>query len=100
MPWSWVISVDFQLYVFIPFYVILFKKSRIAGLTLAWLMIVTGSVIIGLIASHYNFTAGIYTVENYELYAQIIIKPYCKLQVHGLGILSAILYLDILDYRK
>lgn len=49
MPWSWAIAADFQLYIFIPFYVILYKKSRTACLVLVWTLLAAGSVIICLI---------------------------------------------------
>lgn len=83
-----------------PFIVITFKKSRNAGLILGWFLIIIGSVIVGYVAYHIGFTAGIYTIENFLLYSRYMIKPYCKLQVYGLGILGAIMYLDILEYRK
>ncbi len=56
--------------------------------------------IVGLMAGLEGFTAGIYTLENYWLYQMMLIKPYGKLHMHGIGILAAILYIDILAYRK
>lgn len=100
MPWSWVIAVDFQLYLFIPFYVMAYKKSKNFGLAIGWFLLVAGTVIICAIVSEFDLTAGAYTLENWYMYAQYLNKPYCKLQVHAIGLLSAILYLDILEYRK
>jgi peptidoglycan/LPS O-acetylase OafA/YrhL len=51
MPWSWAIAADFQLYIFIPLYVVVYKKSRNAAITLAWLLMLAGTVIICLIVS-------------------------------------------------
>jgi hypothetical protein len=100
MPWSWAIAADFQLYVFIPFYVILYKKSRTACIYFAWFLIFAGTVIICSIVSSFNLTAGAYTLENWYMYAKYLNKPYCKLQVHAIGILFCIMYLDLLKYRQ
>lgn len=96
MPWGWAIAADFQLYIFIPFYVMLYKKSRNAALYLAWGILLVGTVIICSIVSEFDLTAGAYTLENWYMYAQYLNKPYCKMQVHAIGILAAILYFDLL----
>jgi hypothetical protein len=96
MPWSWAIAADFQLYIFIPFYVMLYKRSRKACIYLASFFIIAGTVIISLIAAKFDLTAGAYTLENYYMYAKLLNKPYCKLQVHGIGILFCILYIELL----
>lgn len=100
MPWSWAIAADFQLYVFIPFYVILYKKSRKAAIGLGFFLLALGTVIICSIVYEFNLTAGAYTLENWYMYGMFLNKPYCKLQVHAIGILGAILYFDVLAYRK
>ena len=100
MQWSWAIAAEFQLYLLIPFYVIIYKKSRMAGIIIGWLLIIAGTAAMIVIADINNFTAGIYTVENADLYNKLIIKPYCKIQAQGLGVLSSILYFDVLAYRK
>jgi hypothetical protein len=100
MPWSWAIAADFQLYIFIPFYVILYKKSRTACIYFAWFLVFAGTVIICSIVSNFNLTAGAYTLENWYMYAKYLNKPYCKLQVHAIGILFCIMYLDLLKYRQ
>ena len=46
MPWSWVIAADFQLYFFIPFYVMVYKKSKKAAYVLAGALMVIGTGII------------------------------------------------------
>jgi peptidoglycan/LPS O-acetylase OafA/YrhL len=100
MPWSWAIAADFQLYLFIPFYVMLYKKSRTAFLALAWLILAVGTAVICLIVSEFNLTAGAYTLENWYMYSRYLNKPYCKLQVHALGILACIFYLDLIKFRR
>ena len=65
-----------------------------------WFLIAAGTAIIALIVQKFDLTAGAYTLENWYMYGQFINKPYCKLQVHAIGILFCILYMDILKYRK
>jgi peptidoglycan/LPS O-acetylase OafA/YrhL len=100
MPWGWAIAVDFQLYLLIPLYVVIYKKSRTAALTLCWGLLIAGTAIICTVVSEFNLTAGAYTLENWYMYAQYLNKPYCKLQVHAIGILFAILYFDLIEYRR
>lgn len=57
-------------------------------------------LIVGIIAGTNGFTANIYTIENYKMYQYLIIKPYTKLHLFGIGFLFSILYFDILEYRK
>jgi len=79
MPWSWAIAADFQLYLFVPLYVVIYKKSRNAALIVAWMLLIGGTVIICSIVSHFDLTAGAYTLENWYMYGMYLNKPYCKL---------------------
>ena len=79
MPWGWVVATDFQLYIFVPLYVVVFKKSRNAGLILASFMMVAGTAAIAGVVSEFDLTAGAYTLENWNMYAMYLSKPYCKL---------------------
>jgi hypothetical protein len=78
----------------------LYKKSRNACIYLAWFLILAGTIIICIIVSKFDLTAGAYTLENWYMYGKYLNKPYCKLQVHAIGILFCILYLELLKYRK
>ena len=79
MPWAWAIAADFQLYIFIPFYVIAYKKSRGLALAIGWSLLAIGTIVICIIVSHFDLTAGAYTLENWYMYAMYLNKPYCKL---------------------
>ncbi|CDW89299.1 UNKNOWN [Stylonychia lemnae] len=100
MPWSWSICVDFQLYIFIPLYVYAFKQSRLAGLIIGWAYVAAGMFVVGFLAHTKSYTANVYTLENYDMYQLLTTKPWSKFHLHGLGILCAILYFDILAFRK
>jgi len=100
MPWSWAVCAELQLYLLIPLWVYIYSKSKKAIVVLSICMIIIGMTIVGVMAGIGCFTAGIYTLENYELYRMMLIKPYAKIHLHGLGILCAIFYFDILEYRK
>jgi hypothetical protein len=79
MPWSWVIAADFQLYLFIPLWVYIYKKSKTAALAIMWSLMILGTGIICVIVSEFDLTAGAYTLENWYMYGQFLNKPYCKL---------------------
>lgn len=57
-------------------------------------------ITVGVLAGLNNWTANIYTLENYNMYMLMFSKPWGKLHLHGLGILAAIFYFDLLGYRK
>jgi peptidoglycan/LPS O-acetylase OafA/YrhL len=68
MPWSWFISCDFQLYLLIPLYVIIYHKSKKAIVGLGIFLVIAGMTIVGFMAGVEGFTAGVYTLENYLMY--------------------------------
>jgi hypothetical protein len=79
MPWSWAIAADFQLFIFIPLWVVIFKKSRTIGISLITLLFIVGTVLVSLIVYKFDLTAGAYTLENWYMYGMYLNKPYCKL---------------------
>ena len=56
--------------------------------------------IVGTLSVIKEYKANVYTLENYDMYQLLTTKPWGKFHMHGLGILSAILYFDVLAYRK
>lgn len=56
--------------------------------------------IVAFLSAVKGYTANIYTLENYDMYQLLTTKPWGKFHLHGLGILTAILYFDVLAYRK
>jgi len=56
--------------------------------------------VIGFLSSTKHYTANVYTLENYDMYQLLTTKPWSKLHFHGLGILCAILYFDVIAFRK
>jgi hypothetical protein len=51
------------------------------------------------ISKNYELTAGIFSMENYYLYSMYIAKPWCKLHVFALGILSGTLFVQNSEYK-
>lgn len=45
-------------------------------------------------------TAGIFSIENYYMYSYLVNKPWYKLAVYFTGIISAMLFIDIRNYKK
>ncbi len=48
----------------------------------------------------YKFRASPLNPEGYYLFAYLINKPWCKMQMHSMGVLTAFAYLQLLEYRK
>jgi len=59
----------------------------------------TGIYVNFYVAKKYNLTAGIFSLENYYLFSMLMNKPYCKLHVYFLGILSSIFFIHICEYK-
>lgn len=47
-----------------------------------------------------KFRASPLTTEGYFLFSYLINKPWCKMQIHSLGVLTAFAYLNLLAYRR
>ena len=100
MQWTWCLECDIQLFLLIPIYVLVYQKfGATAGKVLSLTTFIAGIIISQRVASHYKITAGIFTMENENLYSMFMNKPYCKLSVYSLGILSAMAYIDIKSYK-
>ena len=59
---------------------------------------VTGITVNYLISKNYQLTAGIFSMEYYYIYSMFIAKPWCKLHVFALGILSGTLFAENSEY--
>lgn len=90
-----------QLYLLMPFIVILYNKVGLKLMTSIMSVALVGGIILNFfIAKHYKIQAGIFTLSNGAyLYSGFLNKPYCKLHVYALGVLSAMLYMEITTYR-
>jgi len=62
-------------------------------------LIILGIVINYFVSKNYKLTAGIFSMENYYLYSMYIAKPWCKLHVFALGILSGTLFVENSEYK-
>lgn len=101
MPWSWSYEQDIQLFLVVPFAVMLyFKVGRIASYLL-WTLIMSLSIfLVFKISFHYSFTAGVFSIENAKAFSYFYVKPWCRLPNFSLGVLSAMFFIDIRDYQR
>ncbi|CDW83385.1 UNKNOWN [Stylonychia lemnae] len=100
MFWSWFLACDLQLYLLIPLYVALIRKSKIVGYGLQFLLIAFNIAFAIIICLQKELRAGVFALENYYLFSDLLNKPYCKFATHGTGVMFAFLYWEILAYRK
>lgn len=68
-----------------------------------FLMFVTVCIGMGVncyVIDHYQLRVGVFAAENVNLVDQYFTKPWTKVFATAIGVYSANLYMDILDYRK
>ena len=83
-----------------PFLVILYNKlGRKTCYLLFTLPIILGTWINYKSSYAHDLTAGIFSLENYYMFSDYINKPWYKLGVYFLGIISAMFWIDIRDYK-
>ena len=99
MQYTWTIECEFQLFILIPFFVIFYNRFPKIFITFSFLALISGVIINYFIAKNYNLTAGIFSLDNYYLFSMFMNKPYCKIHVYFLGILSSVFFINISDYK-
>ena len=95
--WTWYLANDMQFFILTPFLVIIYCKHKLLGiLSLALLAFTSWMLTIGLFL-YYNLSPALLaptaTVTNIQYY----VRPYTRINVYLLGILSAYCYLA---YKK
>ena len=101
MAWSWTYECDFQLFLMTPFLVILYKKiGRVPSYFLFTAPIFLGVYINYQSSYAYDLTAGIFSLENFYMFSYYINKPWYKLGVYFVGLLSAMIFIDVREYKK
>lgn len=78
----------------------MYKRWPKAAVSTILLLIVENFVFTYMMSNHYGFKAGPLAIEDYYMFSYIFNKPYTKQYCHGLGILLAFCYYEILKYRK
>lgn len=102
MGWSWFYEVDMQLYLFAPFFVILYNKlGRYVCYVLFTIPLILGIWVNYNTSYEYKLTAGIFSLETcYFMYSYYLNKPWYKISVYMLGILSGMFFIDIREYKR
>lgn len=77
-----------------------YKKSKIGGIIVQFGFIAMSTAVTGALVYKFNLTAGALSLENYYLFGMVINKPYTKFSSYGVGVYLAMIYLEILQYRK
>eukprot|EP00347_Sterkiella_histriomuscorum_P013100 403366020 len=90
MFWNWFVSCDVQMYLLIPIYVALYKKSRVASLTLL-LLLTLGCCAFSIVTCFQrSLRAGVFALENYYLFGDLLSKPWGKFATCCTGVAFAI----------
>jgi hypothetical protein len=69
---------DFQIFLLVPLYAIIYKRAPKAGIALMILLIIE-NIAFTLVMSHtYDFKAGPLAIEDYFMFSYVFNKPYTK----------------------
>ena len=76
-----------------------YQSSKKAAMVLCQFGIMGGWALSYYIAYKYEITAGIFTMNNANLWPMFVAKPYTKIHMFCLGIISAILFIEMRDFK-
>jgi len=76
------------------------KLGRKASYVLFTLPVGLGTYINYKSSYAHDLTAGIFSLENFYMFSYYINKPWYKLGVYFVGLLSAIFFIDVRNYKK
>jgi len=83
-----------------PLIVILYNRSRKVATGFVFCLMIFGIILVKSIVEYYQLQVGIFTLNNGAfMFAFFLTKPWMKIHMWSLGILSAILYIYIRDYN-
>ena len=98
--WGWVIDVDIQLTLLVPFYVAAYLWNRKFGHASIIVSTLLGIMINIIIVDKNNFKVGWLTKDNWDQFAYLIEKPWNHIASMCMGVFFAVVYLDLLQYRR
>jgi hypothetical protein len=89
-----------QLALFIPLFVVVYRRSAWAGHALCFFAFMFSTVLVCFFCVKYDLKAGPLAEPNWYLFSYLFQKPWNKFHTFSLAIISAYMYMGILDYRK
>ena len=95
--WTWYIANDFQMYLLIPIFVLIYRWKAIAGVITVVLLICTSAGVQIQQFMKYHILANI-SSENYN--DKYYIKPYCRINPFLIGVLMAWMYISHKQAKK
>ena len=78
----------------------MFNKSKRATVLLLTLILLAGFPVNYYMAKSHEITAGVFSMPDFYLFSTFVNKPWNKLSVYSLGMLSAIFFIEIKKYKK
>ncbi|CDW76528.1 UNKNOWN [Stylonychia lemnae] len=100
MYWSWFIQGDVQMFVLIPVYLAIYRKSKKVSIIFMSLLMMMSVGICMQQTYEYNLKAGSFALENFHLFSTLFNKPYVKFPFHCSGVMFGIFYIEVLKYRR
>lgn len=78
----------------------MYKKSKELTLSFHFILMILNVTYNMLATYNYKLRVGVFSLENYYLFVNLINNPYCKLGPHCCGVIFGYFYMDILAYRR
>ncbi len=76
--WGWAIYCDFQCFLYVPIFAVMYKRWPNAAITTMILLILENTLFVYLMSNAYDFKGGPLAIEDYYLFSYIFNKPYTK----------------------
>ncbi len=92
--WAWYLMNDMQMYVFLPFLVIAYVKSRRLGLFILLAVTVVSAIIQFALCYYYDFNLSFGNPNSAKSSLYVYIKPYCRVIPYLQGVFMYFLYED------
>ena len=98
--WAFLYSNIFLVYLFLPLFVIIYKKNSKIFTYLVIFTLFFGVFVNILVVRMHDLRVGKNAPNDYLLYSLFIIKPYTKIVPLALSMLTGLLYFKIEEYKK
>ncbi len=83
---------DMQLFLLVPFQVIVLKKWRALGIGMNICLILVNIALSAIMVIEYDLKSGLLAIQNVDVYHSLITKPYMHLAPHTIGVFFAFIY--------
>ena len=96
--WGSYVAVEVQLFIFLPFIMIIYRYSKMTAVIILLILMLLGSAICGYVLWLYDIVPGYLYSMDVDVISAYGIKPYVRIDSYCMGVLIAISYEKIKWY--